>query len=234
MTKNTTANATTAPSQSTMSDSEAFLQAPPKQKFTTPPRILIIGAGSRGTAYAEAALSLSNAVIACICEPNEYKRNLFGSRFIWSATGVPQFGQSFPDWRDWVKYEKERQESLKTGTGLTGIGGFAPIIVDAVFVCVLDEMHEEVVCGIAGLGVSVCVEKPFGTRAESCGRMYKALKHGTKDKEKETVFGICHVLRYSPHNMRHLVLDKEVIGDVLSMEHVEPVGWWHFSHSYVR
>jgi hypothetical protein len=34
--------------------------------------------------------------------------------------------------------------------------------------------------------------------------------------------------------LRHLVLDKEVIGDVLSIEHVEPVGWWHFSHSYVR
>ncbi|KAF1920900.1 hypothetical protein BDU57DRAFT_509380 [Ampelomyces quisqualis] len=34
--------------------------------------------------------------------------------------------------------------------------------------------------------------------------------------------------------LRHLVLDEEVIGHVLSMEHVEPVGWWHFSHSYVR
>jgi predicted dehydrogenase len=34
--------------------------------------------------------------------------------------------------------------------------------------------------------------------------------------------------------LRHLVLEKDVIGDVLSIEHVEPVGWWHFSHSYVR
>jgi predicted dehydrogenase len=59
---------------------------------------------------------------------------------------------------------------------------------------------------------------------------------GEVEKMKETVFGICHVLRYSPHNMmlRHLVLNEEVIGDVLSIEHVEPVGWWHFSHSYVR
>ncbi|KAH5508406.1 hypothetical protein HBI31_043860 [Parastagonospora nodorum] len=219
-----------------MSDDTAFLQAPPNQHFATPPRILIIGAGSRGTSYAEAALSSSNATIACVCEPNEYKRNLFGSRFIWSDTGVPQFGQCFPDWRDWVKYEKDRQESLKTGKGLTGVGGFEPIIIDAVFVCVLDEMHEEVVCGIAGLGVSICVEKPLGTRMESCGRMYGALKDAERENEKETVFGICHVLRYSQHNMmlRHLVLEKEVIGDVLSMEHVEPVGWWHFSHSYVR
>ena len=34
--------------------------------------------------------------------------------------------------------------------------------------------------------------------------------------------------------LRQLVREKEVIGDVLSIEHVEPVGWWHFSHSYVR
>lgn len=112
--------------------------------------------------------------------------------------------------------------------------------VDAVFVCVLDEMHEEVVCGVAGLGgVHICCEKPLATRLQSCVNIYKALQgaeqsgdgvvHGEK---KDTVFGICHVLRYSPHNMmlRDLVLEKEVIGDVLSIEHVEPVGWWHFSH----
>lgn len=98
--------------------------------------------------------------------------------------------------------------------------------VDAVFVCVLDEMHEEVVRGISGLGVSVCVEKPLSTSLESCVRMFRALKFGGEQEEgerKEKVFGICHVLRYSPHNMmlRHLVLDEGVIGDVLSLEHVE-------------
>lgn len=111
--------------------------------------------------------------------------------------------------------------------------------IDAVFVCVLDEMHEEVVCGIAGLGVHICCEKPLATRLLSCINIYKTLQgakqdaDGSVDEErKETIFGICHVLRYSPHNMmlRNLVLEKEVIGDVLSIEHVEPVGWWHFSH----
>jgi predicted dehydrogenase len=111
--------------------------------------------------------------------------------------------------------------------------------VDAVFVCVLDEMHEEVVCGLAGLGVHICCEKPLSTSLQSCVNIYKALQGAKLDvdedvegERKETIFGICHVLRYSPHNMmlRNLVLEKEVIGDVLSVEHVEPVGWWHFSH----
>jgi predicted dehydrogenase len=217
----------------------SFLQPTPKHTFPTPPRILIIGAGSRGTTYASAALSCSNATIVGVCEPNEYKRLEFGRKFIWSATGVPQFGQCFTDWREWVKYEEGRRESLKTGTGLTGVGGFAPVIVDAVFVCVLDEMHEEVVCGVAGLGVHVCVEKPLSTSLRSCVNIFRALKsagEGCEGESKEKVFGICHVLRYSPHNMmlRHLVVDEGVIGDVLSIEHVEPVGWWHFSHSYVR
>ena len=109
--------------------------------------------------------------------------------------------------------------------------------VNAVFVCVLDELHEEVICGIPDMGVHISCEKPMSTRLDSCMRMYRALKAPNGESNaKETIFGICHVLRYSPHNMllRHLVLEKDVIGDVLSIEHVEPVGWWHFSHSYVR
>jgi predicted dehydrogenase len=231
-----------------VSDDALFLEAPPKQHFAKPPQILVIGAGSRGTSYARSALSSSNAIIAAVCEPIESKRLTFGNTFIWGDIGVPRFGACFSDWREWVCYEKERRESLRTGKGLTGDGGFAPIVIDVVFVCVLDEMHEEVVCGIAELGVHICVEKPLSTSLQSCGRIYRALKSagesrgGSEDAgceeglRKETVFGICHVLRYSPHNMmlRHLVLDQGVIGDVLSIEHVEPVGWWHFSHSYVR
>ena len=113
--------------------------------------------------------------------------------------------------------------------------------IDAVFVCVLDEMHEEVVCNIAKLGVHILCEKPLSTKLQSCINIYKTLNDisgrtadaSADGQKKETIFGIGHVLRYSPHNMmlRNLVVDKEIIGDVLSIEHVEPVGWWHFSHA---
>ncbi|KAJ8124416.1 hypothetical protein O1611_g9224 [Lasiodiplodia mahajangana] len=34
--------------------------------------------------------------------------------------------------------------------------------------------------------------------------------------------------------LRKLLLEDNAIGDILSVHHTEPVGFWHFSHSYVR
>ncbi|KAJ4349824.1 uncharacterized protein N0V89_008443 [Didymosphaeria variabile] len=225
----------TAPSPSSALNEDMFLKAPGTQLFLNPPHILIIGAGSRGSAYAKAALSSTNSIVAAIAEPIAYKRAEFGRKYVWGKE-QPELGQEFEGWQEWVEYEKRRRERERIGEKVESA-------IDAVFVCVLDEMHEEVVCGIAGLGVHICCEKPLATRLQSCVNIFKALQSAKQDtdrtvngEKKETIFGICHVLRYSPHNMmlRNLVLDKEVIGDVLSIEHVEPVGWWHFSHSYVR
>lgn len=235
-------------SQPTANDADnQFMRAAVKQNFASPPRVLIIGGGSRGSAYAESSQASTNAVVAAVCEPIAYKRAEFGRKFIW-GDNQPKPGQQFEGWQQWVEYETARREREKAGEDVEkGI--------DAVFVCVLDEMHEEVVCGIAGLGVHVCCEKPMSTSLKSCVNMYNALKDGENAhmngnanghtngnttietrKGDGKVFGICHVLRYSQFNMllRQLVLEKDVIGDILSIEHVEPVGNWHFSHSYVR
>ena len=40
----------------------------------SPPRVLIIGAGSRGRGYAQAVVEGSNGVVAAVAEPDEYKR----------------------------------------------------------------------------------------------------------------------------------------------------------------
>ncbi|KAJ4304943.1 hypothetical protein N0V90_000471 [Kalmusia sp. IMI 367209] len=211
---------------------DVWLKDPGKHTFAKAPRVLIIGGGSRGSAYAWATLTATNSRVVAIAEPIAYKRARFGRKYIWRER-QPRPEQQFEGWKQWVKYEESRRERERAGEKVEPG-------VDAVFVCVLDEMHEEVVCGIARLGVHICCEKPMATRLQSCVNMYKALKGAGEDagegERKEAIFGICHVLRYSPHNLmlRHLVLEKEVIGDVLSIEHVEPVGWWHFSHSYVR
>lgn len=208
-------------------DKPEDVQPPPKPPMSaSPPRILIIGAGSRGQSYAEAILTSCNGLVVAVAEPHAYKREQFGRRFIWGAEGTPERGvNSFSDWKQFVDYEIGRRERQKAGEEV-------PPGVDAVFVCVLDEMHREVVVALSELGgLHIMCEKPLATTLDDCVDMYKALR-----KNEGRVFSIGHVLRYSPHNMalRKLLVEDRVIGDVLSVVHTEPVGWWHFTHSYVR
>ncbi|KAK1967772.1 oxidoreductase family protein [Colletotrichum sublineola] len=193
----------------------------------SPPRILIIGAGSRGQAYARATQTSSNGLVVAVAEPIAYKRQTFGRTYIWGSEN-PQEGQQFADWTEFLAYETRRREREAAGEDV-------PPGVDAAFICVLDEMHRDVVVGLAPLGLHLMCEKPLATSLTDCLDMFDALKQPT-GQEPKNVFSIGHVLRYSPHNMllRKLLLEDRVIGDIIKIVHTEPVGWWHFTHSYVR
>jgi len=203
------------------------VEPPPKPPMSaSPPRILIIGAGSRGRSYAEAIATSCNGIVVAVAEPHAYKREQFGRRFIWGADGKPDAeGVVFSGWREYLEYETDRRQREKAGEQVSPG-------VDAVFVCVLDEMHREVVVALSELGgLHIMCEKPLATNLDDCLEMYRALR-----QNEGKVFSIGHVLRYSPHNvaLRKLLLQDRVVGDILSVVHTEPVGWWHFTHSYVR
>lgn len=187
------------------------------------PRLLIIGAGSRGNAYARAVVDSGLGIVGAVAEPIEFKRKYLGSKYIWSGS-EPAPEQEFDSWKQFIKYEQQRRKDEAAGVPV-------PSGVDGAFICVRDEHHIEVLTAIAPLGLHIMSEKPLATSLTDCLRIEQSLKSAS-----ERIFAIGHVLRYSPHNMllRHLVREKKVIGDVLSIEHTEPVGWWHFSHSYVR
>ena len=192
-------------------------------------RFLIIGAGSRGNAYATALLDnhTINGHVGAIAEPIASKRNSFRRKYISGSRG-PKPGEVFETWQEFLDYELDRRsrerkkESVREG-------------VDGVFVCVLDEMHAEIITALAPLRLHIMSEKPLATTLHDCLKIYRSLKPPGGEPDR-AIFSIGHVLRYSPHNMllRQLLLEDEVIGDVLSIEHTEPVGYWHFSHSYVR
>ncbi|KAK4165853.1 hypothetical protein QBC43DRAFT_30093 [Cladorrhinum sp. PSN259] len=205
---------------------------PPRPTFSaSPPRLLVIGAGSRGRAYARAVNSSSDGVLVAVAEPDDYKRAQFGKKQIWGTNGPPTEGAEFKDWRDFIAYETERRARVEAGEKDVPPG------VDGVFVCVLDEMHREVVVALAQLGgLHIMCEKPLATTLDDCIDMYTALRSNRVTGGQQGVFSIGHVLRYSPHNilLRKLLLQDRVIGDILSVVHTEPVGWWHFTHSYVR
>jgi predicted dehydrogenase len=171
-------------------------------------------------------------VVAAVAEPDDYKRTEFGKNMIWGVGGQqPAEGAVFRDWKEFIAYEKRRRGRIAAGE--PGV----PAGVDAAFVCVLDEMHREVVVALTELGgLHIMCEKPLATTLADCVTLYRALRSNRNEAGEQMVFSIGHVLRYSPHNimLRKLVLEDRVIGDLLSVNHTEPVGWWHFTHSYVR
>lgn len=212
------------------------------EKEDTCPRLLIIGAGARGNAYARAVTESTNGIIAAVAEPIAYKREMLWKNYI-QKSNAPREGQLFTSWEEFYEYECQRRKLAEAGQD-------ARPRVDGVFVCTLDEMHAEIITGLAPLGLAIMSEKPLATSLEDCLKIYRCLGAA----RKQSIFAIGHVrryilrgfdvllkvnhqvLRYSPHNvlLRKLLLEEDVIGDVLSMEHTEPVGWWHFAHSYVR
>ena len=198
----------------------------PKSK---PLSFLIIGAGSRGNAYAT-ALSENDTIngsVGAIAEPIASKRHSFYRKYI-SVSQEPRRSDVFETWQEFLVYELDRRSRKERGESV-------PDGVDGVFVCVLDEMHAEIITAFAPLHLHIMSEKPLATTLQDCLKIYRCLKPPEGERDR-AVFSIGHVLRYSPHNMllRQLLLEDEVVGDILSIEHTEPVGYWHFSHSYVR
>ena len=194
-----------------------------------PIRLLIIGAGSRGNAYAAAVTSSTAAVIAAVAEPIAFRREALGKKYIWH-NGHRQEGQEFEDWKAFLKYEITRRKQIESGGSGMVLPGF-----DGLFVCTLDETHVEIITALAPLGMHIMSEKPLATTLNDCLAIYRSLRTPGLE-QPQAVFSVGHVLRYSPHNMllRKLLLQDGIIGDIISIEHTEPVGWWHFPHSYVR
>ncbi|KAK1150023.1 hypothetical protein N8T08_003581 [Aspergillus melleus] len=193
------------------------------------PRILIIGAGYRGYSYAEPIHSSGEGIIAAVAEPSEFKRRAFGERFIW-GTGKPLEGQAFTSWEDFISYEANRRELERT-TGTVMDPG-----IDAVFVCLLDELHATVVQAVAPLGLHILCEKPLATRLSDLLGIYGTLLKSWETLQTEAIFAVGLVLRHSlPQVMlRKLVREDRAVGHVISVEHTEAVGWKHFEHCYVR
>ncbi|KAL9592739.1 MAG: hypothetical protein Q9179_006418 [Wetmoreana sp. 5 TL-2023] len=190
-------------------------------------KLLIIGAGARGNAYAQAITESTDACVYAVADPIRQKREALGRKYIWKDN-EPTTGQNFGDWKEFLNYESLRRKRREAGE-LAGLG------VDGVFICTLDETHAEIIVGLAPLNLHLMSEKPLATTLDDCLKIYRSLRPSHAGSPK-AIFSIGHVLHYSPHNMllRKLLVQDRAVGEVLSIEHTEPVGWWHFSHSYVR
>lgn len=166
-----------------------------------PVTLAVVGAGSRGSAYARCAAA-SGARVVAVAEPRRPRRERLASEH-----GLPPYA-TFRGWRELAA---------------------RPRLSDAVLIATQDALHVQPAVAFADLGYHLLLEKPMATTEADCVRIVDAV-------EAAGVLGaVCHVLRYTPYTraMKRLV-DSGDVGEVVSVEHLEPVGWWHHAHSYVR
>lgn len=102
-------------------------------------------------------------------------------------------------------------------------------VADAVIVATQDQMHADPTVAFALLGYHILLEKPMATTETEAERIAAAVE------SEKVIFAVCHVLRYTPYTQAvRRLLDSGRIGRLVNVQHLEPVGWWHHAHSFVR
>ena len=100
---------------------------------------------------------------------------------------------------------------------------------DAVLICTQDRMHAEPAEAFAAAGYHILLEKPMAPDEAGCRRIVAAVE------KAGVMLAVGHVMRYTPYTRAvKQVVRSGQLGDIMSVEHLEPVGFWHQAHSYVR
>ena len=102
-------------------------------------------------------------------------------------------------------------------------------LADAAFICTQDRQHFGHASAALERGYDLLLEKPISPDEEECRKLVAlAEKLGRR-------VSVCHVLRFTPFygELKHL-LDEKTVGEVVSVQHIENVVYWHQAHSFVR
>lgn len=104
-----------------------------------------------------------------------------------------------------------------------------PKAADAVLIATQDADHRDPAVAFARLGYHMLLEKPMAPDPKSAREIVAAVE------DAGVMFALCHVLRYTPYTRTlKALVDEGRVGEIISVQHLEPVGWWHFAHSFVR
>ncbi|MGY5854213.1 MAG: Gfo/Idh/MocA family oxidoreductase [Candidatus Thorarchaeota archaeon] len=133
-------------------------------------------------------------------------RRLHRERLV-NAHSIPE-ANVFTDWKDMA--ERER-------------------FADAVIIATQDSMHRDPAVAFANKGYDILLEKPMAPDEDSCRQIARVAK------DNGVIFAVCHVLRYTRYTQRlREIIDSGAIGEVIGLDRLEPVGYWHQAHSFVR
>ena len=104
-----------------------------------------------------------------------------------------------------------------------------PKMADLAIISTMDDLHYEPAMKAIELGYDLLLEKPVAPTEQECVDIALAAE------KKGVKVLVCHVLRYTPffNKIKETILSG-MLGDIMSIIHVEAVGNVHQSHSYVR
>ncbi len=104
-----------------------------------------------------------------------------------------------------------------------------PKMADVLFICTPDDVHYRPAIDALNLGYHLLLEKPAARTVAECRDIAELAEH------KGLHVVVCHVLRYTVfyQTIREL-LKSGRIGEVMSVEAIERVAYWHQAHSFVR
>ncbi len=100
---------------------------------------------------------------------------------------------------------------------------------EVLVIATCDDTHVEFCLKALELGYDILLEKPISDKKEELD----ALMEAKKKAGKKVI--VCHVLRYSPPFMKiGEIVKSGAIGQVISINILERVGYFHIAQSYVR
>ncbi|KEQ26518.1 Gfo/Idh/MocA family protein [Paenibacillus tyrfis] len=104
-----------------------------------------------------------------------------------------------------------------------------PQMADIAMICTQDRMHYEPTLQALDLKYHVLLEKPMSPDPRECVEMEQRALANNR------LLTICHVLRYTPFwaTLKKIIAEGR-IGEVVSIQLNENVGYWHIAHSFVR
>jgi len=104
-----------------------------------------------------------------------------------------------------------------------------PRFAQAVIITTPDDLHHGPAMAALRLGYDILLEKPVSPTLQECLDI--------RDLAKKTgrIVAVCHVLRYTAYfrELKSLV-DSGAIGELVSIQHFEPIQFEHMAHSFVR
>lgn len=104
-----------------------------------------------------------------------------------------------------------------------------PKFADAIIISTPDDLHYAPCIKALEMGYDVLLEKPISPTIDECLHI-KELSN-----KLNRIVAVCHVLRYAPYFIElKKLIENNAVGELISVNHFEPIEHVHMSSSFVR